>query len=99
MLLLTCPFCGPSPETEFRCGGEAHIARPPDPGALDDQAWCEYLFYRSNPKGLHAERWVHVYGCARWFNVLRHTVNDTVVATYRIGEARPDVPPTPGTQS
>ena len=93
MLLLTCPFCGPGPETEFRCGGQAHIVRPLDPNALDDQAWCEYLFYRSNTKGIHAERWVHVHGCGRWFNVLRHTITDAVAATYRMGEARPDLPP------
>ena len=31
MLLITCPYCGPRPEIEFRCGGEAHIARPADP--------------------------------------------------------------------
>lgn len=91
MLLLTCPYCGPCPETEFRCGGEAHISRPADPRALDDRAWCEYLFYRSNTKGVHAERWLHAHGCARWFNVLRHTVTDLVMSSYRMGDARPDV--------
>ena len=28
MMLIECPFCGPRDETEFSCGGEAHIARP-----------------------------------------------------------------------
>ena len=28
MLLIPCPWCGERDETEFRCGGEAHIARP-----------------------------------------------------------------------
>ena len=32
--LITCPHCGPRAEIEFRCGGEAHIARPADPFAL-----------------------------------------------------------------
>ena len=31
MLLIACPHCGNRPETEFRCGGQAHIARPADP--------------------------------------------------------------------
>ena len=31
MLLIACPWCGARPENEFRYGGEAHIARPPDP--------------------------------------------------------------------
>jgi sarcosine oxidase subunit delta len=57
MLLIRCPYCGPRPEIEFRGGGEAHIARPADPSTLDDTQWAEFLFFRTNPKGLHAERW------------------------------------------
>ena len=33
MLLIACPWCGARPENEFRYGGEAHIARPPDPAS------------------------------------------------------------------
>ncbi|MEO1693614.1 MAG: sarcosine oxidase subunit delta [Pseudomonadota bacterium] len=91
MLLITCPYCGPRPELEFRCGGEAHIARPADPMALDDRAWAEHLFYRENPKGLAAERWNHAHGCQRWFNALRDTASDHIVATYKAGEPRPDM--------
>ena len=29
---------------------------------------------RSNPKGVHFERWRHVHGCGRWFNLARDTV-------------------------
>jgi sarcosine oxidase subunit delta len=90
MLLITCPHCGARPEIEFRGGGEAHIARPPDPAAVDDQSWAEYLYYRSNPKGVHAERWLHVHGCGRWFNAVRNTVSDSFEQTYRMGEPRPD---------
>ena len=32
MLLIPCPWCGPRDEIEFHYGGEAHIARPADPG-------------------------------------------------------------------
>ncbi len=90
MLLIHCPYCGPRPEIEFRNGGEAHIARPLQPSALDDQAWAQFLFYRTNPKGVHAERWLHIHGCARWFNALRDTVSDKFLGTYRVGESRPD---------
>ena len=38
MLLIPCPWCGEREETEFRCGGEAHIARPGQPAALSDDA-------------------------------------------------------------
>jgi sarcosine oxidase, subunit delta len=91
MLLITCPWCGPRDEVEFHCGGEAHIIRPKDPDALSDAEWADYLFMRSNPKGVHRERWVHTQGCRRWFNVLRHTVSHQILAVYRIGEAPPKV--------
>jgi sarcosine oxidase, subunit delta len=93
MLLITCPHCGPRPETEFRGGGEAHLARPADPSALGDEAWAEFLFFRTNPKGVHAERWNHAHGCQRWFNALRDTVSDRILATYKAGEPRPALAP------
>jgi sarcosine oxidase, subunit delta len=89
MLLITCPYCGPRAEIEFHYGGEAHIARPADPSALSDAAWAEFLFTRTNRKGVQAERWIHAYGCQRWFNALRDTDSDRLIQTYRVGEARP----------
>jgi sarcosine oxidase subunit delta len=92
MLLILCPYCGAErPELEFRHGGEAHIARPVDPAAADDAAWAEYLYFRSNSKGVLAERWRHVFGCGRFFNCLRDTVSDKILAVYKAGEPRPDV--------
>ena len=90
MLLVPCPHCGPRPEIEFRCGGEAHLVRPADPDGLDDSAWAEFLFYRSNSKGILAERWNHAHGCQRWFNVLRDTVSDRILSSYRAGQPRPE---------
>ena len=89
MLLIPCPWCGPREEVEFQCGGEAHIARPPDPNAVSDAEWAQYLFMRNNPKGVLAERWVHAQGCRRWFNLLRHTVSHEILGAYRIGERPP----------
>ena len=91
MLIIACPYCGPRPEIEFKNGGEAHVARAPDPSAVDDAAWAEFLYVRTNPKGLHVERWRHTHGCARFFNAVRHTVTDRILATYRIGDPRPDL--------
>ena len=88
MLLVPCPYCGPRPEVEFRCGGEAHVKRP-DPATATDQDWAEYLYYRANPKGLHRERWHHVHGCGRWFNAVRDTVSDQFHASYRLDEPAP----------
>ena len=89
MLLINCPHCGPRAEIEFRCGGEAHIARPTDPSAIDDDGWAEFLFYRTNPKGEHSERWVHAHGCQRWFNAVRDTASDRIIATDQTGDPRP----------
>ncbi len=90
MLLITCPHCGPRPELEFRYGGEAHIARPLEPMSLTDTQWSEFMYFRGNPKGLHAERWRHM-GCARFFNAVRHTVSDKILMTYKSGEPMPDI--------
>ena len=91
MLLIDCPYCHMArPEIEFRHGGEAHIARPLDPSATSEAAWAEYLYMRSNPKGLHAERWCHLHGCGRFFNALRDTISDRIVTTYEAGKPRPD---------
>lgn len=90
MLLIPCPWCGLREESEFACGGEAHIARPKEPDALSDAAWADYLFMRANPKGWHRERWNHAHGCRRWFNVVRHTVTHAILASYKIGEPPPD---------
>ena len=94
MMRIECPWCGGRDETEFHYGGEAHIARPEDPDALSDEAWADYLFMRANPRGVHAERWMHAQGCRRWFNVLRHTASHEVVAVYPMDAPRPDVPET-----
>ncbi|HTI83923.1 MAG TPA: sarcosine oxidase subunit delta [Acetobacteraceae bacterium] len=89
MLLIECPWCGVRPENEFHYGGEAHIARPADPAAVDDAAWTDFLYMRTNPKGRHAERWRHIHGCGRFFNGVRDTVSDRVLSTYQPGELPP----------
>jgi sarcosine oxidase subunit delta len=92
VLLIRCPYCDMDrPEIEFRGAGQAHIARPADPAAVSDEDWAAYLYWRENPKGIAAERWLHVHGCGRYFNALRHTVTDRVLATYPAGAPRPEL--------
>ncbi len=88
MLLIDCPHCGPRPELEFRYAGEAHIARPADPSGHSDADWATHLYGRTNPLGEHAERWRHIHGCGRFFNALRETRTDRLLATYPTGEPR-----------
>ncbi len=93
MLLIHCPYCDETlPEMEFAYAGEAHVARPVDPSRTTDEEWRDHLFVRSNTRGPHAERWRHVHGCARFFNAVRDTVTDRVLATYPAGSPRPDLP-------
>jgi sarcosine oxidase subunit delta len=90
MLLIHCPYCNETlPEVEFAYASEAHIARPATPSAATDEEWAEFLFMRSNVKGLLYERWRHVHGCGRFFNAVRDTVSDKFLTTYKAGEPRP----------
>ena len=94
MLLIPCPNCGPRDETEFRYGGQAHVAYPENPAELSDREWAEYLFYRDNPKGAFAERWLHSTSCRQWFNMLRDTSTYEIHAVYPMGQLRPAAGPT-----
>ena len=88
MLTLQCPYCGVSgEETEFHGGGEAHLKRE-TVGSTDDD-FEDYLFMRENPKGVHLERWRHVYGCGKWFLAARDTNTLEVFGTYRAQTTEP----------
>lgn len=89
MMTITCPWCGERPENEFHCGGTSHIQRP----ALDcsDETWGDYMFGRNNPRGLHAERWRHTFGCSQWFNVVRDTLTHEIHAVYHMTDPKPDL--------
>ena len=89
MLTIDCPHCGPRPEPEFGYGGQAHVAYPADPYALTDEEWANVLFYRDNPKGDFAERWVHSAGCRKWFNAIRDTRTYLISKTYTLTDPRP----------
>ncbi|MEM6846644.1 MAG: sarcosine oxidase subunit delta [Pseudomonadota bacterium] len=90
MLLIYCPYCEEErPEAEFTYAGQAHIVRPENPSDMSDDEFAAFLFMRDNPKGVHAERWRHTHGCGRFFNVLRDTITDKILMTYKAGEARP----------
>jgi sarcosine oxidase, subunit delta len=91
MLRLTCPYCGMRDEEEFRFGGQSHVPRPGL--AATDEVWADYLFNRINPKGVHFERWLHGFGCDRWFNIARDTVTHEILAVYKMGDPKPVLEP------
>jgi sarcosine oxidase subunit delta len=89
MLRIPCPHCGVRDEPEFVFGGPAHIARPAH--TCSDEQWSDYLHSRENPKGVHLERWCHLYGCNRWFNVARDTLTHRILTVYAMGSTPPPI--------
>ena len=82
-----CPYCEEMrEEEEYSYTGEAHIERPKDPASLSDEAWGDYLFFRTNPRGIHHEMWYHAAGCRRYFNATRDTHSYKIHETYKMGE-------------
>jgi heterotetrameric sarcosine oxidase delta subunit len=88
MLLIECPYCGPREETEFSCGGEAHIVDRRRPTLSPTRSGAISL-HAQEPRGEHLEQWVHAHGCRRWFNVRRDTVTYKITAVYKVGESPP----------
>jgi heterotetrameric sarcosine oxidase delta subunit len=89
MLRIPCPYCGVRDEPEFTFGGPSHVTRPTP--AADDLTWTNYLFTRENPAGVHYERWLHIFGCGRWFNLARDTCTHEILKSYVMGAPRPDL--------
>jgi sarcosine oxidase, subunit delta len=89
MLRIPCPNCGVRDEPEFTFGGPSHVVRPPTD--VDDATWTSYLFIRENSEGVQFERWLHAFGCGRWFNIARDTRTHEILETYRMGEAPPNL--------
>lgn len=89
MLTIPCPYCGPRDETEFVNGGEGHVDRPIP--AASDAEWADYLFFHHNPRGPLRERWLHAFGCLRWFHAARDTASHRILLTYPI-DAKPELP-------
>ncbi len=85
MLLIPCPYCGPREEGEFSYGGPSHVIRPEL--TTSNREWTHYLYHRENPKGPYRERWLHAFGCGRWFNVLRDTLTHEITRSYPMGES------------
>lgn len=91
MFIIQCPHCGERDQSEFTHAGEAHIARPTNSADMTDAEWADFLFMRKNTKGLYAERWNHAAGCRKFFNMLRNTATDEILATYAAGQPMPEV--------
>ena len=88
MLILHCPYCNRDvDETDLQGGGESHLKRVGPES--DAEAFEQYLFMRRNTKGVHFERWRHVYGCGKWFLAARNTATLQVYGTYSAQTTEP----------
>jgi len=86
MFLIHCPYCNEEREqSEFSPAGEAFIARPEVPDNISDEAWADYVFYRTNHKGDHWEQWVHSNGCRKYFMVERSTITHEILRVAPFG--------------
>lgn len=94
MIVIRCPYClEDRVEDELEYGGEADILRPTPPDGAADDAWTDYLYMRTNTKGLHREQWCCRAGCGQWFKVARDTVSHEIVEVVTF-----DQPLTTGTE-
>ena len=83
-LLIPCPCCGPRSVAEFTYGGDATVVRPPH-GSADQDAWCRYVYARTNPRGAHLELWQHTGGCRAWLRVARDTATHAISSVELLG--------------
>jgi sarcosine oxidase subunit delta len=84
MKILNCPVNGPRAVTEFAYWGE--LRQMPDPAAVSDEQWADYVFNRNGAPGIKMEWWCHT-PSNTWFIVERDTARDQVLRTYLYGEA------------
>ena len=88
------PHCGETRgEEEFSYAGEAHIRRPPDPGASVRRGVGRTICISARTRaGPHREIWLHTAGCRRYFNVLRDTVSYEILEVYPMDLPAPGSP-------
>jgi len=89
VIQVECPNCGLRNASEFRYGGEVN-PRPPQPLAIGDAEWTDYIYMRRNAAGVQTEWWYHRNGCGTWFLAERDTKTNAVVRTYLWGKVTSD---------
>lgn len=79
---MTCPVNGPRVISEFVYGGE--LRAMPDPDAVTDAVWAEYVHNRNSLPGVKLEWWCHA-PSGVWFIAERDTSSDTILRTFLHG--------------
>ena len=77
-MLIPHPLLGLRNAQEFTYLGDARLLDRPDP-ADGEAAFCDYVFLRDNPAGVHRELWYHEQGDRSWLVVTRDTVTHEIL--------------------
>ncbi len=82
-MLIPHPLLGPRDAQEFVYLGDAALLARPDGMAADpaaaEAAFCDYVYLRDNPAGVHRELWFHEQGDRSWLVVTRDTVTHEIL--------------------
>lgn len=79
-MLIPHPLLGPRDASEFTYLGDASLMDRPDPASdTAEAAFCDYVFERDNPAGIHKELWFHEQGDRSWLVVTRNTVTHEIL--------------------
>ncbi|MYM56275.1 sarcosine oxidase subunit delta [Thalassovita mangrovi] len=80
-MLIPHPLLGLRDAQEFTYLGDANMMARPDPTGPDaEAAFCDYVFLRDNPAGVHRELWFHEQGDRSWLVVTRNTVTHEILS-------------------
>ena len=79
-MLIPHPLLGPRDAQEFTYLGDAALLDRPDGMAEGaDEAFCDYVYLRDNPAGVHRELWFHEQGDRSWLVVTRNTLTHEIL--------------------
>ncbi|GHG78766.1 sarcosine oxidase subunit delta [Pseudodonghicola xiamenensis] len=79
-MLIPHPLLGLRDSQEFTYLGDAALMQRPDPAADGaEAAFCDYVFLRDNPAGVHRELWFHEQGDRSWLVVTRDTTTHEIL--------------------
>lgn len=92
-MLIPHPLLGLRDSQEFTYLGDANLMHRPDAAADNaEAAFCDYVFQRENPAGVHRELWFHEQGDRSWLVVTRDTTTHEILgaelaSTVKLGAA------------
>ena len=79
-MLIPHPLLGLRDSQEFTYLGDASLMQRPDASLENAETeFCDYVFLRDNPAGVHRELWFHEQGDRSWLVVTRDTTTHEIL--------------------